>query len=104
MGAQLTGAPYGLECSACPRGRLCESYPSADSPYPLEGQILPPKGWADWGGRCPVAWLFNGEVALALELEALAKVTPLAGWPAQYPAWVPMALREIDDCRRASKA
>lgn len=66
----------------------------------MEGEILPPDGWQDWGGKCPTSWLFNEELEIAAELQ---KMAPLSDWPQGWPAWLPVAFEELNDSRRASK-
>jgi len=50
-----------------------------------------------WGvPGCPWGWLYDPHWQLALQTRSAAGVSPLAGWPVDWSAWMAMALAEFD--------
>lgn len=53
----------------------------------------------DWK-RCPVAYLSDPHLSMAVELYAATKISPIAEWPDGWAAWVRDYLVKIDQCVR----
>lgn len=104
---ELRSAPYGLDCSRCPRNYQCEVWPDPELIAAWGGDIPVPKdsGIPDkWGGRCPSDWANHPEVAVASRLLAQADVSPLSNWPNGYAAWVVDAATELKAARDSIRA
>jgi len=104
MAAELRGAPWGLDCRACPRQHRCDEWPDPELIAAWGGSPRPPEGMGEeWGGRCPAAWLNHPEIAIASRLLDQARVSPLSDWPGGYAAWVVEAVTEFKAAEDALK-
>lgn len=93
----LIGAPYGLDCSNCPREKRCSTWGDPGSSYKFEGQDLLRRSW----DRCPASHLGSAELAVAVSVYVAAETSAIDGWPDQYAEWVEMYVGEL---RRAIEA
>lgn len=91
----LTGAPFGLLCSECPRGHRCDEWPAEGTGYPFEGARELGDAAVNWGGKCPASYLRDYEYIAGLQHYRWMRVQGLPGWPHDYPAWLTDYVTEI---------
>ena len=92
-GDAIAGAPYGLDCAQCPRDYRCDEWGVPGTGYAFEGQDLLRRQW----DQCPAALLRDPHLVTAVRLYRALQLSPLAGWPDAYPAWVEDYLQAIDE-------
>lgn len=100
--ARLQGAPYGLDCEACPRGERCGEWgEELKTGYRFEGQDILGTPW----DRCPVSHLRSPHLNRALELYRQSRVFGgLDGFPSRWSAWVTDHLVMIHEAIEAQRA
>ena len=93
--------PYGLQCGEkCPRGQNCDRWGVEGTEYKHEGADLMGKAWE----RCPVSYLNNSHLLIALDILGCNKVAPLSDWPFGFSAWVVKYLTSINNAIEDRKA
>lgn len=99
--ARLQGAPYGLDCSACPRlGSPCDTWGDDSTGYKYEGHDLLGQKWE----ACPSSYLRSHTLNRALELYRQGRVFgSLSGFPSEWAHWVAEYLTEIHEAIEAHK-
>lgn len=100
--ARLSGAPYGLDCEACPRGQRCDEWgEELNTGYRFEGQNLLGHEW----DACPVSYLRSPHLNRALEIYRQSRVFgALDGYPSKWSAWVVSHLVMIHEAIEAQRA
>ena len=64
-----------------------------DTGYIYEGQDLLRRSW----DACPASLLRDSRLVSSVGLYRASQVSPLAGWPDKYAAWMELFLVEVDE-------
>ena len=95
------GAPWGLDCSDCPRSKKCNEW-GVETGYKYEGQKIAGQEWE----RCPASYFSDPHLTRALALYREGRVfgSGLSGWPDNYTHWVTVYITDLHDAIEERKA
>jgi hypothetical protein len=97
---KLIGLPFRLKCEECPREYRCGEYGPGVSSWKFEGKPIFKTEWK----RCPVDYLKEPHLRIALDVLSYAKISPISGWPFDYSDWVVQFVSEIHKAIEERKA